>query len=239
MKIKLLGKNLDDIRPLLAARDISIDDDNAEAVITYGGDGALLGAAREFHHLPILAIRDAATAPTCSLHEAGKVLDRFAAGELKPTVLKKICAETANGTISGINDLFLHNINRTSALRFQVKINGELLGKEVRGDGVCLSTVHGSSAYYRTITGGMFRIGLGLAFSHANAVIDHLVLEESAVVELTIVRGPGLVIADNDPRHLELKNGESVTFRQSGETVSIWGLEGFMCGECRKIRHGK
>ena len=238
MKIKLLGKNLDDIRPLLAARDLEETAGTAEAVITYGGDGALLGAARDFSGLPILALRDAATAPTCPEHEAELVLDRFIAGKLKTTVLSKLCAESASGKLYGINDLFLHNINRTSSLRFQVKIDGKIYAPEVRGDGVCLSTVHGSSAYYRSITGGMFRVGMGLAFSHANADISHLILDTSSVVELTIIRGPGMVIADNDPKHLQLENGESVTFSTSGETVTIYGLEGFMCGVCRKIRHG-
>lgn len=238
MKIKLLGKNLDDIRPLLESRGLEETESNAEAVITYGGDGALLGAARDFSTLPILAIRDAATAPTCPLHEAGMVLDRFVSGNLKQTVLYKLCAGSANGTLYGINDLFLHNINRTSSLRFQVKIDGELFAQEVRGDGVCLSTVHGSSAYYRSITGGMFRVGMGLAFSHANAEIDHLILDTSSVVELTIIRGPGMVIADNDPKHLQLENGESVIFRLSEKSVTIYGLEDFMCGACRKIRHG-
>ena len=238
MKIKLLGKNLDDIRPLLAARSLTECDSNAETVITYGGDGALLGAARDFPDLPILAIRDAATAPTCPNHDAGTVLDRFVSGKLKQSRLFKLCAESANGTLYGINDLFLHNINRTSSLRFQVKIDGEIYFPEVRGDGVCLSTVHGSSAYYRSITGGMFRVGMGLAFSHANADIDHLILDTASVVELTIIRGPGMVIADNDPQHLQLENGESVTFRKSEKFVTVYGLEGFMCGACRKIRHG-
>ena len=238
MKIKLLGKNLDDIRPLLVSYGLEEVDSNADAVITYGGDGALLGAARDFSSLPILAIRDAATAPTCSLHDASLVLKRFINGDLKQTVLPKLCAETVHGKLYGINDLFLHNINRTSSLRFQVKIDGEIYFPEVRGDGVCLSTVHGSSAYYRSITGGMFRVGMGLAFSHANADIDHLILDTSSVVELTIIRGPGMVIADNDPEHLQLENGESVIFRKSEESVAIYGLEGFMCGACRKIRHG-
>lgn len=238
MKIRLLGKNLEDIRPLLDRHGLQEVVSGAEAVITYGGDGALLGAARDFPDLPILAIRDAATAPTCPLHEAGTVLDRFVSGALKQSILYKLCAESPNGTLYGINDLFLHNINRTSSLRFQVKIDGEIYAQEVRGDGVCLSTVHGSSAYYRSITGGMFKVGMGLAFSHANADIDHLILDTASVVELTIIRGPGMVIADNDPEHLQLENGESVIFRMSEKFVTIYGLEGFMCGACRKIRHG-
>ena len=237
MRIKLLGKNLDDIRPLLAARDLLEVQADAEAVITYGGDGALLGAARDFPRLPILAIRDAATAATCSQHEAAKVLDRFVSGKLKLTRLNKLCAESASGVLYGINDLFLHNIDRTSSLRFKVRINGELLGKEVRGDGVCLSSVHGSSAYYRSITQSLFKVGIGLAFSNSTEDVNHLVLDEKSRIEIEIVRGPGLLIADNSREPENIKIGETVELYQSGHTADIIGLEGFMCKKCRLLRH--
>ena len=32
--------------------------------------------------------------------------------------------------------------------------------------------------------------------------------------------------------------GETVEFRQLDETVTILGLDGFMCSKCRKLRHG-
>lgn len=240
MKIKLQGKNLDDIRPLMASRGIleTADAASADAVIAYGGDGSLLGAIRDFPQLPVVAIRDAATAPTCELHEAGKVLDAMLAGSLNPRKLPRLCASAPGGRIFGVNDLFLHNSDRRSSVRYQVRIDGEIYADEVRGDGVCFASVHGSSAYYRSITRGMFRTGLGLAFSNSIVDVDHLVLEESSIVELTVIRGPGMVIADNAPGELIVNAGETVEFRQLDETVTIWGLDGFMCSKCRKLRHG-
>ena len=123
-------------------------------------------------------------------------------------------------------------------MRYQVRIDGEIYADEVRGDGVCFASVHGSSAYYRSITRGMFRTGLGLAFSNSIVDVDHLVLEESSIVELTVIRGPGMVIADNAPGELIVNAGETVEFRQLDETVTILGLDGFMCSKCRKLRHG-
>ena len=227
MKIKLQGKNLDDIRPLMASRGIleTADAASADAVIAYGGDGSLLGAIRDFPQLPVVAIRDAATAPTCEQHEAGKVLDAMLAGSLNPRKLPRLCASAPGGRIFGVNDLFLHNSDRRSSVRYQVRIDGEIYADEVRGDGVCFASVHGSSAYYRSITRGMFRTGLGLAFSNS-------------IVELTVIRGPGMVIADNAPGELIVNAGETVEFRQLDETVTIWGLDGFMCSKCRKLRHG-
>lgn len=240
MKIKLFGKNLADIRPLLAERNILEISDAAaaDAVIAYGGDGAFLGAVRDCPHLPVVAIRDAATAPTCELHEAGRVLDALVSSTLSSRKLPRLCATAPGGRIYGINDLFLHNSNRRSSVRYQVRIDGEIYADEVRGDGVCFASVHGSSAYYRSITRGMFRTGLGLAFSNSIVDVDHLVLEESSIVELTVIRGPGVVIADNAPGELIVNAGETVEFRQSDETVTILGLDGFMCSKCRKLRHG-
>ena len=238
MKIKLLGKNLDDIRPLLKKFGLEESDSGFELVITHGGDGALLGAERDYPGIPKYPLCDAATASPCGQHSAEVRLQELISGKAKAFVLPKVAAKVNGKEITALNDVFIHNFERASALRYRVWIDGELYAHEIVGDGVCLSSVHGSSAYYRSITGGMFRVGMGLAFSHANADIDHLILDSASVVELTIIRGPGMVIADNDPTHLQLENGESVIFRTSDKTATIYGLEGFMCGACRKIRHG-
>lgn len=58
MKIRLVGKNLEDIRPLLALADFAEagEGETPELVVTHGGDGALLGAARDYPQLPILPV---------------------------------------------------------------------------------------------------------------------------------------------------------------------------------------
>lgn len=238
MKIKLLGKNLDDIRPLFPRFGLEEVENGAETVIAYGGDGTLLSAEREYPQLPKLAIRDAATAPTCPVHEAAQVLERFVSGALEKSFLPKLSAVCRDGKLLAVNDLFLHNLDRSTALRYRVHIDGELYASEVRGDGVCMSSVHGSTAYYRCITGGVFRVGVGLAFSNSMVEVDHLVLDSSSVVEVTVIRGPGVVIADNSPDTLQIEPGESVLFRQTEESAVVYGLDGFMCGRCRKLRHG-
>ena len=238
MKIKLLGKNLNDIRPILARYGMEeCSGDGAELVVAHGGDGALLGAQRDYPHLPKLPLRDAATAPTCPEHTAEKVIGAFRRGELllcHAPVLEAVCRDEV---IRGINDLVIHSLEYVSALRYRVSIDGELYAREVVGDGVCFSGVHGSSAYYRSITRGIFKVGVGLAFSNSTEVVDHLVLPETSVVTVEILRGPGVVMADNDPRKILLDVGETVTFRQTAETAEIWNLDGFMCSACRTLRH--
>ena len=239
MKIKLLGKNLDDIRRELKNFPIEEVETGFDFIITHGGDGALLGAEREYPGIPKFALRDAATAPTCSRHSLHTLLDDFCNGRLEISELPKLEAKCSSGTLTAVNDLFLHNLERCSALRYQVAIDGEIYAKEVLGDGACMASVHGSTAYYRSITRSIFRVGIGLAFSNSTEEPDHLVLDSSSTVELTVIRGPGIVIADNSPVQLPVQVGETVTFRQSDRKAYICGLDTFMCQDCRKLRHQK
>lgn len=238
MKIKLLGKNLDDIRPILAKYDMhEVAGNGAEVIVTYGGDGALLGAQRDFPDIPKLPMRDAATAPTCCRHSAEKIIAAFVNGELplhRTPVLEAVCGKES---ICGINDLVIHSCEPVSALRYRVFIDGNLYAGEVVGDGICFAGVHGSSAYYRSITRGIFKVGVGLAFCNSTEAVDHLVLPENSMITVEILRGPGIVTADNDPRKIMLEVGAKVSLRQTERSAEIWDLAGFMCPECRNLRH--
>jgi NAD+ kinase len=236
MKIKLIGKNLDEIRCLLPEFGLEESEREFELIICHGGDGALLGAERDFPGVLKFPVRDAGTAPTCAGHTLRERLEEFAAGKLKKTFLPKLNGICGGKRISGINDIFIHNKICCGALRYRVSIDGELYASEILGDGVGLSTVHGSTAYYRSITRSIFRTGIGLAFSNSTVEISHLVLPEHSHVEIEILRGPGLLIADNSPV-TEIAEGEKAELFLSEEKAAICGLEEFMCPECRRIRH--
>jgi len=102
---------------------------------------------------------------------------------------------------------------------------------------VGVSTVHGSTAYYRSITRSVFKVGMGLAFSNSTAEIDHLVVKDSSLIEVEIVRGPGLLVADNSPHTISLDKDDRVRIFRSGETAAIYNLDAFMCPCCRLLRH--
>ena len=238
MKIKLLGKNLGDIRPLLNELGFEECERDFELIVTHGGDGALLGAEREYPGVPKLPLRDAATAPTCGAHSARARLEHFLRDRGEPVHLPKLMGECRGKLLYGINDVFLHRKLPTSALRYYVNIDGEPYGGEIVGDGVGLSSVHGSTAYYRSITHSIFRVGLGLAFSNSTETVDHMVLADTSTVEIEVVRGPGLLVADNSAG-IEVGEDEVVTMHRSGEFALVYDLAGFMCPECRALRHHK
>jgi len=236
MRIKLVGKNLDDIKPLLPGYGLEVVENDFELVICHGGDGAMLGAEREYPGVPKLPIRDSRTAPLCPQHGYEAQLTDFVEHR-RLFRLPKIVGRCGDQVIYGVNDCFLHNSERSSALRYRVYIDDKLYANSVVGDGVGLASVHGSTAYYRSITHSLFRVGVGLAFSNSTEEINHLVLSEKSLVRIEIFRGPGVLVADNDPKQIFVGEGDVVELRQSDQVAQIYNLDNFMCDLCRMLRH--
>ena len=236
-RVKLMGKNLDDIRPKILARGMEITDENFEMVIAHGGDGTLLWSERDYPGVPKLPLRDARTAPQCKNHSYDAVLDALLADKLEISILPKLEGIYKDKRMVALNDIFVHNLERASALRYQVLIDNELYANEIVGDSVGVATVHGSTAYYRSITQSIFRVGMGLAFSNSTEEINHLVISEQSEVSIRVFRGPALIIADNSPEMVEVPEHGEVVIRQAPEKAVIYGLKGFMCPECRVLRH--
>ena len=239
MKILITGRHIDNIKSLFSGyKDIEIVNESPDVVVTHGGDGALLGAEYAYPGIPKLPVRDTATAPLCEKHSSiADLLELFMKGSLAETRLIKIAGFIKDKQVTGINDVFIHNVDRAGALRYRVMLDDEPYGNEIIGDGVGVSTVHGSTAYYRSITHSIFKIGIGLAFSNSTEVTNHLVLPEETVVKVEIARGPAILLADNMPEQIPLDKGDSVVIRKIPDTALIYGLDIFMCDECRKLRH--
>jgi len=238
LKIILRGRNLDDILPFLSDNSIEFVEEKPDVVITHGGDGALLGAEREFPGVPKFPIRDIRTAPLCEEHSGyDKMVGLLIQGKLKKTTLIKIEARTKDKKLKAVNDIFVHNLDPVSAIRYKVWIDGRPYADEIVGDGVGVATVHGSTAYYKSITHSVFRVGIGLAFSNSTELVNHLVLPESSFIRIQITRGPAVLVADNNPEKIELAKDDIVEISKIPEMMSVYGHEIFMCPKCRKLRH--
>jgi NAD+ kinase len=240
MKIAVLGKHVEDLLPVLGRFpqfEIVPADDKPELIIAHGGDGTLLETERNHPGIVKFPIRDSRSAPLCTRHETIEQIERLAAGNLGTLRLPKLVGESGGRTVKGINDVFVHNQRRGGAIRYRVLIDGATYASEVVGDAVGVSTVHGSTAYYRNITNSVFRVGIGLAFSNCTEVINHLVLPETAVVVVCLLRGPAILLADNSGDDCIVETGGEIEIRQTAEYADVLGLDLFMCHECRKLRH--
>jgi NAD+ kinase len=87
------------------------------------------------------------------------------------------------------------------------------------------ATPFGSSAYYRSITHSLFQVGIGLAFNNSTEPVDHMVLREDSLIEVTILRGPAIVAVDNNPERVSLLEGDTFLVRKSSEPARILGIE--------------
>ena len=238
MKIHIAGRNINDILPAIEREDIEIVEKDPDLVITHGGDGALLGAERDFSGIPKLPVRDFQTAPRCEKHSSfEKIFDQYIEGKLERTELIKIAGIVKGKQLVGINDVFIHNVDRGGALRYRILLNDKPYRHEIIGDGVGVATVHGSTAYYRSITHSIFKVGIGLAFNNSTERTNHQVLPEDSVVKVRLSRGPAILVADNSPETITLDVGDEVIMKKIPEKAIIYGLDIFMCSDCRKLRH--
>ena len=221
-RVKIYGRNGAEIRPRVLELGMAVDETHPEVVISYGGDGALLGAERDWPGVPKVALRDSERCEMCSHESNDAILRHLAEGTLKRTEFMKLSTEAAGRSFTCLNNTILHNAVIAAGVRYRVWIDDEVYGRgDIIGDGLVVATPFGSSAYYRSITHSTFRVGIGLAFNNSIEPINHLVLAGSSVVRVAIVRGPAIVVGDQMPDHIALEEGDEVQVRRATENGII------------------
>ncbi len=235
-KVLVYGRNIDDLIPMLP-KSVELVQDDPDLIISYGGDGSLLGAERAWPGTPKIALRDYRHNPKCSEHSEQQVLALAAQGKLAPRHLIKLEAFDEKGhSVCAINDIVLHNADPRSAIRYAVSIDGRPFPHQMVGDGVVVATPFGSSAYYKSITGSVLYTGIGLAFNNSTEPMDHLVLAEESVIEVIITRGPAVLLGDNSPQQFIINEGEKVVVKKSLTKAEFYGIDIFRCPDCYALR---
>ncbi|CAN5261721.1 hypothetical protein BH09SUM1_BH09SUM1_27630 [soil metagenome] len=235
------GRGSDGLRPDAEAAGFACapSREAADLVIVYGGDGSLLGADRDFPDLPKLVIRRANEYIKCPEHQDAAVFARILAGEQTRQFLPRLAAQVGPHHFRAINDIVLHNAKVTAGVRYSVKIDNEIYADEIVGDGLVVSTPFGSSAYYRSITKSVFRVGIGLAFNNSTESVNHLILRDSSLIEVLVTRGPALVAGDNMMDPVAVDRGDLIRISSSGESAEIWELETLLCMNCKSRETGR
>jgi NAD+ kinase len=223
-RILVLGDDADTILPLVRGAGFEVVTEQPEVVLTYGGDGLLLRSEREWPGIPKLPLRNSRFGRKCEPSTVEEALARLARGSLLAVRHAKVRAEARGQARVGLNDIVVHNARPTSALRCRVWIDDVPFGGEIMGDGVVVATTFGSTAYYRSITRSIFRVGLGVAFNNCTEPVDHLVLEETSRVRVRIARGPAIAAADNDPNPILLDDDDEVVIRRDESSAVILAI---------------
>ncbi len=222
LRVMVVGKHQQEVISQLDRFGLELDESHPEVVISYGGDGTLLGAERAWPGVPKVALRDSQRCRTCS-HESNEVILRhLAEGRLKRTEFMKLEASARGRRLVCLNNVIVHNAIITSGVRYRVWIDDESYGdREIVGDGLVVSTPFGSAAYYRSITHSTIRVGIGLAFNNSIEPINHLVLAESSLIRIRITRGPATLTGDQAPDKIEVDRGDEILICRSEHAATI------------------
>ena len=109
IKAQIVTQYKAEIIPLLEKYGIEvIDKGNADIVITYGGDGSLLIAERNYPDIPKLPLRDTRTSKLCNKHSTEQIIADFVANKYSSKKLIKLVAHFNGKEILALNDIFIH-----------------------------------------------------------------------------------------------------------------------------------
>ncbi len=226
MKVAVVGQNPEALLPLLAKHSgffgVVNEGEMPELVMSYGGDGTLMIAEHRYPGVPKVFLKNSRVAKLAHPSKENEaILEHVARGEYRIEEVMKLDATVRGKTLTGLNDIVLHNENPRHGIRYTVALDGTPVHHEIIGDGIVCATPLGSTGYYRSITDSSFETGIGLAFNNSTEQVDHMVLGENRVIEVCMARGPGIVYADNQEEGLPLAEGERVTIRRSASIARL------------------
>jgi NAD+ kinase len=232
MNILLYGKNAGHLSPLLPKFGLTEVKENPDVVISYGGDGTYLLSEVGYPGVPKVMIRDSKICKKCVNLPIEETLKRLSGGQYIENKLIKLEANYGDKKYTVVNDVVVAHTTPTSAIRYKIYINNipYIDGREIVGDGIVVASPFGSGAYYRSITDGVFSVGIGLAFNNSTEQVDHIVLRESDEIRFELTRGHAvLAIPGHEPERIA--EGDSLTIKTSkemgkvltfGEEFSYW-----------------
>lgn len=223
--------------------DICSEYDPEAVIITIGGDGTILYAARTHQDPTILPVRAGDSEGHRAAFDVDKLLGNLeyledGDGTLDETTYPTLTAfrdgTELKGGFRALNEIGLHHSSPVLAATFGVTIEDRKESREfdrIIGDGMLVATPFGSTGYYRAITGGRFVDGIGVAFNNVHTprgIPSYTVLSEEATVEIELLktrRSSGAVLTRDDDEPYELAAGEQVEVRTADRTVGLLSIE--------------
>lgn len=237
MKVLLFGKNSESISHLIPEYGLELVFDKPDVIISYGGDGTLLAAERKYPGIPKLPIRDSKVCRKCPIHTTEHLLADLSEGKIKLEEFPKLEAKIDSGSLVAINDLVIRNSTPIHALRFRVYLNGKLVTPQVIiGDGVVFTTVFGSTGYYQSINRESISEGFAIAFSNTTFPIKPVKFKKGDHIKVEIIRGPGTLSSDNNPKFYSLKENDQVLIQGALHHARIYVEKTLRCEDCVVLR---
>jgi len=219
--------------------DVATEYDQDALIVTLGGDGTVLYAARTCPDPTILPVRAGDSEGNRAAFDADRLVEELERledgdGTLETATFSTLTAtrdgEQLRGSFRALNEISVHHSSPVLAATFDVRIHDNGRTREFHGligDGILVATPFGSTGYYRAITGGTFTEGFGVAFNNIHKPRDaptYAVLSQEAVVEVELLktrRSSGAVLTRDDDDPYELAAGECVEISAADRTVDL------------------
>ena len=138
----------------MAGRGVAVVEEDPDLVISLGGDGTVLRAARVAHDAdaPLLAVNLGTLGYLTEIdaNDATAAVDRVLSGdfEIEDRMMLGCEARASDGsqTFIGLNEVLVERSSRHRLVRLDVRVSGERLAT-FNADGVIVATPTGSTAY--------------------------------------------------------------------------------------------
>jgi NAD+ kinase len=221
MRLAITGKIRADVERLKQqARKLGFQlSQKPDLVISFGGDGSLLYAERVFPGVPKLPLRNKSLCLTCNEGNLEALLGALKQRRFRVVSYPKLEARAKGKVLLAANDLVIRNLQPYAALRFSLSSNGKRVGEFI-GDGCVIATTFGSTGYFRSVSHCSFDSGFGLALNNPTKQHDPL-YTETPKFRITILRGEGVLCADNNALCIPLSRGDIVTVRKSAKLIRV------------------
>lgn len=227
----------------LGSRDITIADDAPDLVVSIGGDGTVLRAAKHAHgaDAPLLAINMGTLGYLTEVEAASskEAFESIFAGnfQIEERMMLACDAQSREGPVSyvGLNEVLVERSSRSRLVRLDVSVGGERL-TTFNADGVIVATPTGSTAYALSAGGPI--VSPRAQCLVLTPVSPHMifsrpfVLAPDETVEITVIP------ATDDERHEEatvvldgamgcqVDEGATVVTRRDGRPLRLMRLSG-------------
>ncbi len=229
MKVVVVGLARKIIEDKLQEFGLELDDKNPDVVISFGGDGTALYGERVYPGVPRIMVRHSKVCVKCKEHDFSKVLNALKEKryEIKDEIkVEVIVNNDSNKRLIGLNEVGIHHKIPTKALRLKIKVNGKVIEDEQISDGLIVATPYGSTAYFYSICKKKFSEGLGIAFKNPKIGKKSMVVDENSMIEIEVLRGFGLVAADNDEKMFDVTVRDKILIKKAKEKARIIEIKG-------------
>jgi NAD+ kinase len=211
------------INTAIVSKGFEIVKKNPDFILCYGGDGTVLFSERVFPEIPKLIIK---TSRSCrdydySLDDLILLLSKIKEGNYQLHKEIKLETQTKGKLLVGLNEIQIHLKLPISAVRFSFSVDGKRYN-DLIGDGVIVATPFGSTGYYEATGGKQFKKGIGISFNNLHRKkIESFVVSDNSILQLSISRGPALLLADNNRCFIELDVGDVIEIKKSESVANF------------------